>query len=62
MPREQVRSFLSWSFRCLIYPRFLVRDFVYSEEEIEKQREELETADVTEKELWVRSSCPRIAS
>ncbi|KAF8922321.1 hypothetical protein CPB85DRAFT_1372017 [Mucidula mucida] len=32
--------------------KFLVRDFVYSEEEIEKQREELETADVTEKELW----------
>ncbi|KAF9036462.1 ATPase, V1 complex, subunit C [Hymenopellis radicata] len=32
--------------------KFLVRDFVYSEEEIEKQREELETADMTEKELW----------
>jgi len=32
--------------------KFIVRDFVYSEEQIDKQREELETAEVTEKELW----------
>ncbi|KAF9480443.1 ATPase, V1 complex, subunit C [Pholiota conissans] len=32
--------------------KFIVRDFHYSEEEIAKQREELETAATTEKELW----------
>ncbi|TFK41400.1 hypothetical protein BDQ12DRAFT_679405 [Crucibulum laeve] len=32
--------------------KFLVRDFVYSEEEIAKQRQDLETANTTEKELW----------
>jgi V-type H+-transporting ATPase subunit C len=32
--------------------KFIVRDFVYSEDQLNKQREELETADVTEKELW----------
>lgn len=32
--------------------KFIVRDFVFSEEGIHTQREELETADVTEKELW----------
>ena len=34
--------------------RFIVRDFVYSEEQIAKQEEDLEIADTTEKELWVR--------
>ncbi|RPD63161.1 ATPase V1 complex subunit C [Lentinus tigrinus ALCF2SS1-7] len=32
--------------------KFIVREFSFSEEAIEKQREELETADTTEKELW----------
>ncbi|KAF9270458.1 ATPase V1 complex subunit C [Marasmius fiardii PR-910] len=32
--------------------KFILRDFVYSEDEIAKQRQELETADTTEKELW----------
>ncbi|KAF8640562.1 hypothetical protein AX17_000224 [Amanita inopinata Kibby_2008] len=32
--------------------KYIVRDFVYSEEVIEKQREDLENADTTEKELW----------
>ncbi|KII93439.1 hypothetical protein PLICRDRAFT_49486 [Plicaturopsis crispa FD-325 SS-3] len=32
--------------------KFIVRDFVYAEELLAKQREELETADTTEKELW----------
>jgi V-type H+-transporting ATPase subunit C len=32
--------------------KFIVRDFVFSEDELVKQREELETADTTEKELW----------
>lgn len=34
--------------------RFIVRDFVYSEEDIGNQRQELQTTDTTEKELWVR--------
>ena len=33
--------------------KFIVRDFVFSEESIHTQRDELEVADVTEKELWV---------
>ncbi|KAG5639322.1 hypothetical protein H0H81_004525 [Sphagnurus paluster] len=33
--------------------KFIVRDFVYSEEELARHRQELATADITEKELWV---------
>ncbi|KAI9057188.1 ATPase V1 complex subunit C [Trametes sanguinea] len=32
--------------------KYIVRDFTFSEEALDKQREELETADTTEKELW----------
>ncbi|KAF9560215.1 ATPase, V1 complex, subunit C [Agrocybe pediades] len=32
--------------------KFIVRDFVYSEEEIQRQKQELEMAGTTEKELW----------
>ncbi|EIW86516.1 ATPase V1 complex subunit C [Coniophora puteana RWD-64-598 SS2] len=32
--------------------KFIVRDFVFSEDEIVKQKEELAMADTTEKELW----------
>ncbi|KXN84787.1 V-type proton ATPase subunit C 1-B [Leucoagaricus sp. SymC.cos] len=32
--------------------KFIVRDFAYSEDEIQKQREELDVANTTEKELW----------
>ncbi|KAJ3571344.1 hypothetical protein NP233_g3813 [Leucocoprinus birnbaumii] len=32
--------------------KFIVRDFTYSEDDIQKQREELDTANTTEKELW----------
>ncbi|KAI6045119.1 ATPase V1 complex subunit C [Pisolithus marmoratus] len=32
--------------------KFIVRDFVYSEESIAKEREDLTVADATEKELW----------
>jgi hypothetical protein len=35
--------------------RFLLRDFVYSDENLHKQEEELSNADNTEKELWVSS-------
>jgi hypothetical protein len=41
--------------------KFIVRDFVFSEESVHTQREELETADVTEKELWVFRSSPSLA-
>ena len=33
--------------------RFIVRDFVYSEQEIAKQENDLQMANATEKELWV---------
>jgi len=32
--------------------KFIVREFEFSEDQIEKQKEELATADTTEKELW----------
>jgi V-type H+-transporting ATPase subunit C len=32
--------------------KFIIRDFVYSEDDIAKQRQELDMADVTERELW----------
>lgn len=38
--------------------KFIVREFVFSEESIHTQKEELEVADVTEKELWV--SCLKV--
>lgn len=41
-----------WVQKCREY-KFIVRDFVYSEEEVVRQRQELESADITEKELWV---------
>jgi V-type H+-transporting ATPase subunit C len=41
--------------------RFIVRDFVYSEEQIAKQEEELEIAESTEKELWVRQHHAKFA-
>lgn len=35
------------------FHRFMVRDFNFSEDLLSKEREELDTADTTEKELWV---------
>jgi len=32
--------------------KFIIRDFIYSDEEVAKQRQELDLADVTERELW----------
>lgn len=37
------------------FQRYLVREFHFSEESLLKEREDLVTADTTEKELWV---CP----
>jgi len=45
---------LEFLFSEMICRRFIVRDFVYSEEEVIKQQRELELAVTTEKELWVR--------
>jgi hypothetical protein len=54
MSREQVWSHaISFGPLTLFTDRFIVRDFVYSEELLAKQREDLAMADVTEKELWV---------
>ena len=36
--------------------RYVLRDFRYSSDQIDKEREELQNADTAEKELWV--SCP----
>ena len=41
--------------------KYIVRDFVYSGDEVTKQRSELENADVTEKELWVSHSLSTVA-
>ena len=35
--------------------RYIIRDFQYSADQIEREREELNTADTAERELWVRS-------
>ena len=48
-------------FDLTVVARFIVRDFVFSEDQIEKQREELAAADTTEKELWVCNFLPDIA-
>lgn len=37
----------------LIIPRYIVREFVYTDDGQTQQREELDAADITEKELWV---------
>ena len=34
--------------------RYIYREFVFSEEELAKQRAELEAVEITEKDLWVR--------
>ena len=39
--------------KLIVTSRYIVREFTFSEEAIDKQREELEAADTTEKELWV---------
>ena len=42
--------------------RFIVRDFPYDEEAMEKQRVELAALEVQEKELWVCRSSPSIST
>lgn len=43
--------------------RFIIRDFTFDAEEMEKQRVALAAAEIEEKELWVRSlPCPPAAS
>jgi len=46
---KEIHGYIS----CPHNSRFIVRDFVYSEELLVKQREDMAMADVTEKELWV---------
>lgn len=58
---EQVRIFCGPhlygypSFSPFRPKRYIVRDFQYSADQIEKEREELHTADTAEKELWASS-------
>ena len=40
-------------YAVIFFDRFIVRDFVYSEQEIAKQETDLQETNVTEKELWV---------
>ena len=55
MSRKQVRQLSYDSISATDYNiiRFIVRDFEFSEDLIEKQKEEIVAADSTEKELWV---------
>lgn len=56
--RSMLRNMLSVALLWWLYfSRFIVRDFIYSEEEIAKQRQEMDMAGTTEKELWVCRSC-----
>ena len=58
MQREQVSSRFAPRFYHplnLAFQRYLVREFHFSEESLLKEREDLVTADTTEKELWVCS-------
>jgi hypothetical protein len=60
MPREQVSpvGILRFTFVYENGRRFIVREFEFSEEQVEKQKEELAAADTTEKELWVKHNNP----
>lgn len=40
--------------------RFILRDFSFDEQALEKQRQELETVTLSEKELWVSYPPPRV--
>lgn len=51
-------SLLTTCLICYHFARYIVRDFVWSDEVLDKQREELELADSTEKELWVGTFYP----
>ena len=45
----------SYSSVLTLLPRYIIRDFQYSADQIEKEQEELQTANTAEKELWVSS-------
>jgi len=54
---EQVRSLQSEKCPCVLiiasfHRRYILRDFQFSADQIEKELEELQTADTAEKELW----------
>jgi hypothetical protein len=55
MPGEQVcQGCLDYNLILNPYSlRYIIREYDFNEEEIEKQREELQMADLSEKELWV---------
>jgi hypothetical protein len=51
--RDPQSPFILHLFSSLPSQRYIVRDFQYSSDQIEQEREELQTADTAEKELWV---------
>jgi len=53
MSREQVspRQLYRWILTESV--RFVLRDYSFDENALEKQRQELQTANISEKELWV---------
>jgi hypothetical protein len=52
-----IHTLLAFSHPRLL--RYVVRDFRYSSDQIDKEREELQTADTAEKELWVSFASQR---
>jgi len=55
----EIHSRLSYSvYSSLPSQRYILRDFLYSSDQIDKEREELQIADTAEKELWVSSTAP----
>jgi len=60
--KQYPTSFFRFQYLMLqpFFERFIVRDFVYSEQEIAKQENEFEVANATEKELWVLWIIPEL--
>jgi hypothetical protein len=58
MSREQVTNLLLFYFPSdvliILSHRFVVRDFIFQDDLLEKTNNELQAAEITEKELWVR--------
>ena len=56
MQGEQVRDLPSHYHSSILTPvlRYIIRDFHYSADQIEKEQEEMQVANTAEKELWVR--------
>jgi hypothetical protein len=47
------RLSLLYAFVLMNNRRFILRDFTFSEDAVERQREELRATEISERELWV---------